>query len=284
MSWFFLASFEYAILALLGFGSTNLFVKKPLEKLGTDFTILVRYFFAFILTLAALLIFSKIQLPSSNMIPFLAANILIGTIAILALYKAMKEGKLSIVLPFSSAHVLIVLLFGIFVFHETLSITQLAGAGIGLIGALVIALQRFEFKNFEKGISPAIITLVGWGFYFSILKILSQELDPFNIIFYSETGIFICLLVYFVLTRRKLDIGFSEIPSIGIASIISTIAILAYNFSIGSIGIALTAFFYSGNSALSVILSRIFLKEQIPKIKYLAVVGIVAGLMLIALV
>jgi len=275
--------FVYALIALLTFGSSTVFLKRPIKKLGVFPAILINYIFTGILTFISVILFSSFVIPSPEIAPLLIFEIIIGAIAILFFFKAMHEGELSIVSPVAKISVIITTIISVFFLGEILTSVHIIGIIIIVASAILVGTEGRNIKHLEKGIVYTLITAVGWGIFFALLKPLILVMGPFNVAFYTEAGIFIFLLAYILITKKKMEYERNSAISIFAKAFFVTIAVILYNFSIQEIGAALTAAFVAGSPAILVTLSRIFLKEQIPRYKYFGVAGIVIGLVILAL-
>jgi bacterial/archaeal transporter family protein len=265
------------------FGASGIFIKKPVRDLGVFSAIITNYFFSTLIVLVSLFLFGKFSLPSLEIIPIILFEIAVGTLAILSFFKAVKQGELSIVGPITKLNVLITIVLSVLLFGEILSFFQAVGAFILLAGSIVIALQGKKIKNLEKGALHSFFTAFGWGLFFVFLKPIVSDVGPFNTALYTEGGIFFSLLLLSLLLRKNFSINASAGKSIFVHALFTGTAAILYNFSISFIGAAKTAALLSASPAVLVILSRLVLKEKVPFYKYVAIAGIVIGLLLLAL-
>jgi len=275
--------FVFALIALLGFGSSTALLKGPIRKHGVFPAIIVNYVFTVSLSFLAILLFASLVVPAKETLALLVTAVVIGSMGILAFFKAMKEGELSIVGPFAKLSVVVTIAISIFFLSESLNLLQFFGIAVILFCAIVIGIQGRQFKSLEKGILYSLIAVFGWGIFFALLKPLTLELGPFNTTFYVELGIFLVLLLFVAATRQKISISRNSAAKIFVRTILLTTGAIAYNFAISFIGAALTAAIHSGSPAITIVLSRLYLKEKIPFYKYLAIAGIVFGLAILAL-
>jgi drug/metabolite transporter (DMT)-like permease len=79
--------------------------------------------------------------PSRSVMPWLAAAALAGAVGYLALTEAMRTGDVSVVTPFRYTRLLCCAVFGVVVFGETVSATDMLGAAL-IVGSGVFVLLR----------------------------------------------------------------------------------------------------------------------------------------------
>ncbi len=270
-----------ALVSLLAFGSASIFKKRPIREIGVFSALLLNYAFTSILTLAALLAFSSVALPNFEIWLLLLVEIAVGSAAIVAFYKAVEEGDLSLVSPVAKLSVVVTLLISLMFLNEILSPLHLIGSAIIIASAVVIGTQKGRVKNLERGVFYAILTGLGWGVYFALLKPLTLALGPFNTSFYTEAGILAIVLAFVLLSRKKISFTRTASKSQFAGAFLAVIGLITYNFAIQLIGAALSASVLAASPALVALFSRLYLKEKIARHKYFAIAGIVLGLILL---
>lgn len=273
----------YALIAFFSWGSETVLDKKSLEKLNSLNALSVRYFFVFIWVILAALIFTQINFPSLELIPYLLFTCLVGSAAIIFFFKALDESGVSLPLAIAKNFFIVTIAISIVFFNETLSLTQIFAALMILSSLFLLSFDRKE-KGFQlgKGVVFSLLTLVGWGSYFALIKPIVLELNPFNASLFLESIIFLMILIYSLATRKELKLHEkkSNLFAFG-ASILLVIGSITYNFSIALIGASLTAIVVAPTPVLTSILAGIFLKEKLSTVKYFAIVVSVIGLILL---
>jgi len=277
--------FLYALIAFFSWGSEAVFDKKSLEKLNPFNALSVRYFFVFILVILAALIFTEIKFPSTELIPYLLFTCLIGSAAIIFFFKALNEGTVSLSIGIAKNYFLVTIAISVIFFNETLSFSQLAAAALILSSVFILSFDKKEKGiKLEKGVTFALLTVVGWGAYFALIKPIVLELNPFNASLFLESTIFLMILFYSLATKKEFKLNEKKCNWFAFfASILLVIGSIAYNFSIALIGTSLTAVIVAPTPILTSILARVFLKEKLSAVKYTAIFFSVIGLMLLLL-
>jgi drug/metabolite transporter (DMT)-like permease len=277
--------FFYALIAFFSWGTEGIFDKKSLEKLNPHNALSVRYFFVFLWVILAAVIFTEIRFPSLELIPYLLFTCLIGSTAIIFFFKSINEGTLSLGIGIAKNYFLVTMVISVIFFQETLSLNQIIAALLILCSLFLLSFDRKE-KNLVlgKGVFFALLTVLGWGAYFALIKPIVLELNPFNASLFLESIIFLMILIYSVATKKELKLNERKANYFAFgASILLVIGSIAYNFSVLLIGAGLTAMIVAPTPVLVSVLARVFLKEKLSVVKYLAILVSVSGLILLFL-
>lgn len=275
--------FIYALIVLLFWGSDIILGKKALEKLNPFNALSLRYLFVFPLVIVSALIFTEIKFPSIELLPYLLFTCFIGSAAIIMFFKALAEAGASISTAIAKNYFLVTVAVSIIFLNETLSPIQFIAAFLIVCSIFLLSFERKEEKFvLGKGVVFALLTLLGWGAYFALIKPIVLELNPFNASLFLESIIFFMILAYSIATKKefKLHERKSNMFLVG-SAIVMVVGAISYNFSIALIGASLTAIIVAPTPAVTSVLARIFLKERLSKTKYLAIIISVIGLVLL---
>jgi len=277
--------FLYGLISLFVWGSEGIFDKKSLDKLNIYNALVLRYLIVFFLVIFAALIFTEIKFLPTEMIPYFLFTCLIGSAAIIVFFKSMEQAGVSLATAIAKNYFLVTIAISIIFFQESLSWNQWI-AVLLIISSLVLLSFDKKEKNFVlgKGTVFALLTVLGWGAYFALIKPIVIELNPFNASLFLESTIFFMILIYSLLTKKEIKLNEKKSNFLLIVSaILLVIGSIAYNFSISLIGAGLTAVVVAPTPIITSSLARIFLKEKLSKIKYLAIIVSVLGLILLFL-
>jgi len=271
-----------ALLALIASGSGGTFAKKSVQKLGRRKAIV--YFYVVLVSLlaaGALLFGIQVSLPEELVFDYIALAF-IGAVGVIGYFKALEEGKISILAPLGRLHVLIVIALSIIIFGEMLSIAQIGGSLLIILSAVVIALDKGKI---EKGVKYMAIAILGWGYYFTFLKTFVVALGPYAATLLAESGVAFFVIAYYVIRRAELS---PPSPREGRYAIAQGTAmffgLLLYNFSIASIGAALTASVVAAAPIVNSIVAFLLLGEKLDMHKYVAIVLMIIGLITLILI
>jgi len=273
----------YALISLFVWGSEGIFDKKALNKLNIYNALVLRYSAVFFLVIFAAIIFTEIKFPSIQLIPYFLFTCFIGSTAIIFFFKAMNQAGVSLATAIAKNYFLITIIISMIFFQETLSWNQWIAVLLILSAIFLLAFDKKE-KNFglSKGVVFALLTVVGWGAYFALIKPIVLELNPFNASLFLESTIFFMILIYALATKKELKLNEKKSNLLLIVSaVLLVIGSIAYNYSISLIGASLTAILVAPTPIITSTLARIFLKEKLSKTKYIAILVSVIGLTLL---
>jgi len=276
--------FFYALIALLSWGTEGIFDKKSLEKLNPFNALSVRYFFVFLMVVSAAFAFTEIKLIPLGMIPYFLFTCLTGSATIIFFFKAIKESGISLPIAIGKNYFLVTAAISMVFFGETLSLIQGIAMLFIIMSIIVLSFDSKEKMSLSKGTVYSLLTLIGWGAYFALIKPVVLELNPFNASMFLESTIFFMILIYSLATKKELKLKENKANAFAlIASVLLVIGSISYNYSITLVGASLTAVAVAPTPIITSVMARIFLKEKLPLKKYLAVIVSVAGIALLFL-
>ncbi len=275
-------SIIYPLASLFSLGCNSAVSKKSIHEAGRYRAVVYFYILLTIMLLAAATLLDMEWSIQQGVVPLLVVQIAIGAVAVLARYKALEKGQASIIGPLAKTHVVLVLLIGLFVFGEELGTSQLLGMGVVLAASAVMSVAELGKGRLEAGFPYILITVIGWGIYFSMIKLVVLALGAFKATVVLESGITLTVLLYYFARGRDLSLPHKEgAQLIAASSVLVFIGSMAYNFSVAELGIVLTAAILSGTPIVNAVVSRALLKEKLTKEKHAAILLLVAGLIVI---
>lgn len=270
--------------AVLLFSISIVMIRTNIDSVGRYKAITYMYLsLAFFLILGAFLLKLPFNFPS-ELIPAYIAQVVIGSIAIIAFYKSVEHGKVSILSPLSTLHVIIVFLIGSFILSESISQVQLIGSLFILLASLVIAFSDFKNLKLEKGVLLLLIPIIGWGYYYSFIKFFVSALGFYMGILFVEVGISVFVTLYYLIKRKDISPPpINQLKHLVARGFVIFLAVLLHGLSVQNIGVILTSAVAAAESITDVAVSHIFLKERLDFYKYLAIILMVIGLLAIFL-
>ncbi len=218
-------------------------------------------------------------------IPYYMLTIVIGAVSILALYVAFQQRGIGLPSAIAGSFVPITIALSILFYHESFSQRVWAGVVLVLVG---IFLASFDFRSLRKlrllkGSRYALITLVGWGFFFFLIKGVVVPMGPIPATFFLEGGIF-AVIALFSLCKNAVRQTTGRVWKLAVLSgILSSAGLLLYYGSIVFIGAALAATLLQVGVVVSAILGAFFFKEQFDTTKKIAILITFIGLLLVTL-
>ncbi len=275
--------FEFlpALTATLSFGSVGVITKKLVDEVGTYKSIVYSYLIlSFMLILGAVLLGIKIIFPFELAFAYVA-QVIIGAISIVMLFKALEHGKASVLLPLSRAYVLLVMVAGAVFFSELLTPVQTAGVLLIVVASAVMAFENLGQLKLEKGVIYIVGTILGWAYYFTFLRLFVEASGAYAASLFLETGITGVIASYYLIKKEDLSVpSKKETITIGIRSGLHFIATLAYNLSVAILGAVLTAAVVAATPLVEVTGAYLLLKEKLTWHKYAAVLLMIIGLII----
>ena len=115
----------FALLSMFGFGISNVLLKKLTPKLDIITLAVSRSIFVTMFLFLTAFAFTDFFVPDTKTILMIAGIGLLGTVAYVALIKAVSLGKVSIIMPITSSYLVITVALSIIFFHESLSLLQI---------------------------------------------------------------------------------------------------------------------------------------------------------------
>ena len=208
-------------------------------------------------------------------------------------YKGLKYINLSISSPIQNSSGLITSLLLALIFSVKLSIYEIICLVIMAIGVIMLSVieNKKDIKVALKKITvaaivfPLIYCLIdGLGtfldaVYLDHLEIIDEDMA---LISYEFTFLLYGIISYIILRAKKVKVRIKEEKTRLSAAIFETLGQFTYVFAISSHSV-ITAPIVACYSALSVLLSRIFLKEKISKLQYLALFLIFLSIIMLAI-
>lgn len=277
------------ILAMLGWGVHKIFAKKLIDRAGPYSGFVYGNIFLVALIAAYCIVTGTFAVPSFNIFVFTIILALLGTIGALSLYKAMHIGKVSIVVPISHVYAAVVVVIGFIFFGERLTGLQFTAVSFAVIGTILVSfrisgLKKLKLSQASKGIPYALVTMVSWGIYASMLKIVVKEIGVFVTALYFESIVLAAVLIPLVFGAAKLKkINKDGMKIAALVGLAGAVAALAYNAALSMELVSIVGPVSACALMVTVVLSRIFLGERIELNQKIAVLMIFAGILMLAL-
>jgi uncharacterized membrane protein len=277
-------NFLPAIGVLLTFGSCSAVIKKSINQIGKEPTIILSYLILVtLLVVGAIILKIDFKLGHNLVLPYLAL-IIAGATGAIAYAKALECGQASVVPTVAKTEIIIILFVSMFFLGEELSVMQICG--VLLIVASVITINigsnfKFQYGKWMPYIGIAILSRV---YYFTAIKFFIAELGPYKATLLLEIGITIIIVIFYYSKGKKLLPDSSKHTKFALlAGMLMFAGSLLYSWSISIVGVSITASIAAGSPATNACLSFFLLKEKLNLHKYIAIILVVVGLIIIAL-
>ncbi len=273
-----------ALGALVFFGASSALTKDAVNKAGRYKAIVYGYLLTVGLLWAGALLFGLIpQFPQGFLLQYLA-QIAVGTVAVIAFFKAIEHGSSSIIAVLGESYVIIVIAAGVYMFGESIGGLELAGAVLVLAASALVSLGNSRKLTLEPGVAYMAIAVVCWGYYYSLIKVFVSAMGPYGASLVLESGIMLLVLAYYLARGRDLSLPIeSSRLSVFLRGLVVFAATICYSFSVQSIGAGLTSAIGAGGPIVTAVMAYFMFGEKLDVRKYAGIVLVVLGLIMISL-
>ena len=154
----------FGILSMLGWGFSDFFVKTIVDKIGAYKT----FIYSFIIGTIPLILYF-IFFPKFSSLPFIIIMLFIfgslfNFMGYLFFYKGLEVEKVSILSPIVACSPIIVIILGILVLKEFLSLNQGIGISFAIAGLILTSVKKKGLKiKSKKGVLFGMATMLTWG-------------------------------------------------------------------------------------------------------------------------
>jgi len=271
-----------ALLSMTAFGLAAPFNKMAFSGAGRHRTIVYTYLVLVpSIFLVAILSGQRIWFPAQLLHAYLLQCIM-GAIGVIAAFKALEMGRTGVISTLGRGYTLIVLLAGIILLGESLSLQQMAGALLVVASSFVIGAGTPGRIRLESGLLFVAISIIGRAYYYTGIKMFVEALGPMLSVALLELGVCSMVVAYYLVRRRDLSLpgAGARMPiAAGGASLL--LATVAYNVSVAELGAGLTSAIIAGGPIITAIASHFMLGERLEAEKYAAIVLMALGLVAI---
>jgi len=278
--------------AMLGWGISDFFAKKSVDKVGYLVSLFWMQTFGLLPLLIYLIIKFDLSNFSFNQLPTVILLGLIDIIGYLMFYKALEKGKVSIVSPITASYSAFSVLISALAFHELITGKMFLFLGIIIVGILLTSVDLQEFnkvgfdkKDLLKGVPEALIGVALFSIWF-----------PFWDNFVSG-GNWLILLILLRLVSSLFLLGLIKknnstikikdlnvVRWLAVIGLLDAIAYITLTWSYSSSSYTSIISVLSATFSLpTLILARIFLKEKIKPNQIGGIALIFLGLALLGL-
>lgn len=268
----------FAVMAMLSWGLSNFIAKKAARSFSTRALLIYTAPFK-ILPLLALILF--VGYTTDPLYILVAAAVsLTGFFPVIFLYKALRVGKVGIIMPVANSSVIYTVLFSVIFFGEKLQTLQYIAAGLVITGTVLISLRRHT-KGLSKGVSFAFVTSLLWGVTFFLWKIPVNVIGPILTSLIVDAGV-VFWGVVLLRDRVRFDIGRRNWLIMAVYGFAIIGGSLAWSLSLSLSQVSLVAPIASSNILIATLLARVFYNEKLAAHQYISSILIIAGISLLA--
>lgn len=279
--------------AMLGWGISDFFAKKTVDKIGDT----VALFWMQTLGLIPLFIFFLFNFNFSgftfNQIPWV---ILLGAIDVagyLMFYKALERGKVSIVSPIVASYAAFAVLISALVFGEQLSKSILLVLGMVFVGILLTSIDfdeirkdGFDWSDSVKGVPEAILAVVFFSVWFPFWDNFVSGGNWLVLVILLRMVMSFMLLGITKVSKLSIKVKSKEVVKwLMIIGLLDAVAYLTLTWGYGVTSYTSIISMLSATFSLpTLVLARVFLKEKLKLSQWGGIALILLGLTLLGIV
>jgi drug/metabolite transporter (DMT)-like permease len=278
------------LLGAIGFGTSNALSKITGQAVGTVRGVVLQTIFSTVWLALVLIFFWDSSLVSAHWILITLAMAVYGYFPLLFFIKAIKKGKVGVVIPIVDASVVVSVLCAFVFLGEFVSVAGLGFMALILLGVLLLSFNIRDFRNSHvfdpaSGVPYAVLAATLWGIGFFMWNFPVRNLGPFLTSILIEFGVLMTALVHVHLRGLKL----TTIPSniwlwgvlIGFCSMLGTLGV---NLGIQNVGTPITMGILGARPAFSAIVGYVMFGEKLAMKQLLSIALIMVGVVGLAIV
>ena len=289
--------FVFAILTFFSWGIADLFYKKSNSEEEKYSHLKTSIIVGLVMGIHAIIYYfvKDINVNLLDILKYLPVS-LCYILSMVIGYKGLKYINLSISSPIQNTSGFITSILLCLIFKEVLSFWEIIGLSLMFIGVLVLSIIEGKSNNEKKSlISKFKIITIMFPILYCVIDGLGTFLDAIYLDYFEivsedvaliayEITFFIyglVLYLYLLIFKKEKVVIFKEKNKI-FASLFETLGQFTYVYAISSNSI-ITVPIIACYSALSVVLSRIFLKEKLNIKEVLSLIIIFGGIIILAI-
>jgi bacterial/archaeal transporter family protein len=234
-----------------------------------------------------LLPFAPAGINENIIIPILLIGIF-ETLVMLLLFKAMKEGDVSVVLPITDGYAVITAIIGVLFLKEILTTGNYIGMfliflGITLISTKISKGNLSKILEMKKGVTPALLAALGNGIFFVLVGLAARNSNWFVTALGIRIAISLTAFVILIVKRydfKKIRQGVSWkwlLP----AAFLDILGFSFYNMAVSISQVSYATLMISAQSLVIVLLGFFVLKEKVDRNQWIGVFATLVGLIIL---
>jgi drug/metabolite transporter (DMT)-like permease len=207
----------------------------------------------------------------------------LGTTGLVAFYRGMAAGSISLVAPLAATGVLLPVAFGLAT-GERPSTLQLAGIALAITGAVATSYERGpagEGPRLAAGIGWALVAAVTFGGFFVPMHTASEHDAVWATFVFRLTSLSLvvsaALIVRPRLTRNRRDLA-----TIGCIGLADTGGNLLFAVAASQGLVSVVSVLASLYPVVTVALARAYLRERVTRVQEVGAAGTLAGIVLVS--
>lgn len=280
----------FAVATMLCWGTSDFLAKKAIDKVGYAAALLASQAIAIGPIIFYAVSSSPLPVLSFNLVLLALVAGVMGLLGYFYLYKGFKKGRLSVVSPISSSWFVITILIAATVFAETLTFLHVIGIIVVFTGVFLISTTLSEFRRSiaqckTNGVIDALISMGAWGVAFALIKPIVGIAGPVMALMFTRVVSFSSMFLWVKATKIQISIPTTFIfIFIVLSGLLDALGLASYNLGVSTEFVSIVSPVAAAYPAVSILLARFFLKEQLILNQKIGVAAILTGLALVAII
>jgi drug/metabolite transporter (DMT)-like permease len=233
------------------------------------------------LALVAIAVAARGRAPDDWAVLWAVVAAVSGTLGLVAFYRGMATGTMSVVAPIAGASAIVPVVYGIATGDNPRAL-QLVGMAAAIAGvALAAREQQPGGRRLASGVGLALLAAIGFGFYFPPMHAAGAA-DPWWSAFVFRLTATVVVLVAVAVRRPLVRLVRWPLVIVVAAGCADTLGNLLFAASSGHGAVSVTSVLASLYPIVTVVLAAVVLKERIGGAQRVGVVLTLAGIVLIS--
>ena len=235
--------------------------------------------------IAAAVVVAGEPAPDAAFVPYAAVAGLAGVCGLVAFYRGLAAGMMSVVAPISSMAVVVPVVVGVAT-GDRPSAVQAAGAVLGIAGILLASRESAEHaggsRRVAAGVGLALLSGLGFGSFFVFMDVAADH-DPLWANLVNRGTSLSLALVAVAAFRPSFDgLGRRELPALVVLGTLEMCANVGFAFAATEGLLSLTSVLASLYPVVVVMLAWLVLQERLQLTQKAGVAAALVGVALIA--
>ncbi|MBI4043526.1 MAG: DMT family transporter [Candidatus Diapherotrites archaeon] len=273
--------------AMASYGLADFLAKNVVEDYGPIRALKRTLFIGTFAVFAYSIFFVSIPTTFMNGLVFGLLAGFAGAVGWGSFYKALGQGRVSVVSPIASSWGIVTFVLALIVLSEKITFTQIVLSLTIFLGVFLVSLNWKEVvtafsKRLESGAALALLAMVSFGVYGVLAKFVVDAMGVFYTVVFTRmvTLAFLFLIPSEPIKKGKTDSLFFLLVIVGFLDVLGFLSFNA-GLSVGLVSIVSAV--TSAAPLVAVILAHMFLKERLHLYQYAGMLLIIVGFVGLAL-
>ena len=203
-------------------------------------------------------------------------------VGLVAFYRALAIGTMSVVAPIMASEVLIPVAAGL-LRGERPGLHAYAGMVVTVCGVVLIALAKSSRRDHvaRRAVLLAVLTAVCWGFLLTALGISGRE-SPYWAVFDTRVVSAAVLVIFVVAMRKGLPLKGQNLPALFAVGALLTVANILYTVATGIGYLSVVAILGSLSPVVVTAYAQVILHERLTPHQWAGFAAVFAGVVLLS--